>query len=121
MELHTKKSGEITVVSLWADRIDLGNAGEFRRLMTPVLRDSRWVVLDLSKVAFVDSSGFGAILGCSRDLKCRGGELKIALPQRRVRLLLELVRIHKVIEVIDAIDTGEIDVLGPVDAAGSIH
>jgi hypothetical protein len=28
--------------------------------------------------------------------------LKIARPQRRVRLLLELVRIHKVIDVIDA-------------------
>ena len=121
MELHTKKSGEFTVVSLRADRIDLGNAGLFRRSMTPVLRDSKRVLLDLSEVAFVDSSGFGAILGCSRDLKCRGGELKIACPQRRVRLLLELVRIHKVIEVIDAIDTGVIGVLDPLDATGAIR
>src|SRR5215470_14613059 len=112
MELRITKSGEVMVVSLGADRIDLGNAGLFRRLMTPVLRDSQQVLLDLAEGTFVDSSGFGAILSCSRDLKCRGGELKIARPQRRVRLLLELVRIHKVIDVIDTIVT---DVFDPRD------
>jgi anti-sigma B factor antagonist len=86
--------------------------------MAPILRDSGQVLLDLADVAFVDSSGFGAILGCSRDLKGKGGELKIARPQRRVRLLLELVRIHKVIEVIDTVVT---DVFDPRDAAGVIH
>jgi anti-sigma B factor antagonist len=101
MELRTEKLGEITVVTLKVDRIDMGNAGEFRRLMVPLVRENLRVALDLAEVAFVDSSGFGAILCCSRDLKCRGGELKICRPQRRVRLLLELVRIHKVIDVID--------------------
>jgi anti-sigma B factor antagonist len=103
MDLRTEKSGEITVVTLRADRIDMGNAAEFRRLMAPLVRENLRIALDLAGVAFVDSSGFGAILGCSRDLKCRGGELKICRPQRRVRLLLELVRIHKVIDVTDAL------------------
>jgi len=118
MVLHTTKSGEVTVVALQADRIDLGNAGQFRRLMAPIIRESGRILLDLAEVAFVDSSGFGAILGCSRDLKGKGGELKIARPQRRVRLLLELVRIHKVIEVIDSC---VIDVFDSRDAAGAIH
>jgi anti-sigma B factor antagonist len=103
MELSAEKSGEITVVTLQVDRIDMGNAGEFRRVMAPLVRENVRIALDLAGVAFVDSSGFGAILCCSRDLKCRGGELKICRPQRRVRLLLELVRIHKVIDVIDAL------------------
>jgi anti-sigma B factor antagonist len=103
MELWTEKLGEITVVTLQVDRIDMGNAGEFRRLMAPLIREHLRIALDLAGVAFVDSSGFGAILCCSRDLKCRGGEMKICRPQRRVRILLELVRIHKVIDVIDGL------------------
>jgi anti-sigma B factor antagonist len=58
-------------------------------------------VLDLGKVQFVDSSGLGAILSASRQLLETGGDLKICSLTPPVRVLFELVRMHRVFDVLN--------------------
>ena len=44
------------------EQLDASNADDFKRQMAPVTQDARKVVLNLSRVQFVDSRGCGAIL-----------------------------------------------------------
>lgn len=57
------------------------------------------VVLDLSAVEFMDSSGLGLILGRYTNAQEAGAEFLIYKPTRRVRKILELAGIERIIQI----------------------
>ena len=57
------------------------------------------IVFDLSRLAFVDSSGLGAFLSCLRHVHAKGGDLKLCSLLPPVRTLFELVRMHKIFDI----------------------
>ena len=89
----------VTVVLVPLDRLDAGNANRFKEAMMPHLTDGVKQVIDLSQVRFMDSSGLGALLSCMRRLNSAGGELKLCNLQKPVRVLMELVRMHRVFDI----------------------
>ena len=94
-----EKSGDVFVMVLIGESLDESNATEFKRDVASVLESDRKLVLDLSKLQFVDSSGLGAILSCLRQLNSAGGDLKLCSIGRPVRALVELVRMHRIFEI----------------------
>ncbi|HXW06396.1 MAG TPA: STAS domain-containing protein [Vicinamibacterales bacterium] len=99
MELASETVGEVTIVVVPGDQLDASNAKDFKRDVAPLLETCRHAVLDLSALRFVDSSGLGAILSCSRLLHAKGGDLKLCAMTRPVRALFELVRMHKIFDI----------------------
>lgn len=99
MEFRTDQKDDISVVSLPGDKLDVGNVKEFRRDISPLLSETPRVVFDMSELQFVDSSGLGAILSCLRQVNAAGGELKLASLTKPVRVLFELVRMHRVFDI----------------------
>lgn len=57
------------------------------------------ILLNLSGVRFVDSSGAGQLAGAFSSARHRGGELKIVKPTSQVRNLLEITRLDTLIDV----------------------
>jgi stage II sporulation protein AA (anti-sigma F factor antagonist) len=57
------------------------------------------VILDLSKVEFMDSSGLGLIMGRYTTSKEIGAELVILKPSYKVKKILELAGIERIIEI----------------------
>ena len=57
------------------------------------------VILDIGALQFVDSSGLGAVLSCLRKLTSKEGDLKLCNMTKQVRLLFQLVRMHRIIDV----------------------
>jgi anti-sigma B factor antagonist len=53
----------------------------------------------MAKVKFVDSSGLGALLSCLRQVNAEGGDLKICGLTKQVRVIFELVRMHRIFEM----------------------
>ena len=96
--------GDVTIVTLPGENLDTSNAGTFKTAMAPVLESNRQVVFDLSNVEFVDSSGLGSILSCLRLLNAAGGDLKLCNMRKPVRVLFELVRMHRVFEISDTLE-----------------
>ena len=104
MEFVTEKIGEITIVILPGDNLDASNVADFKRDINAAIEGSMSVVFDLRHVKFVDSSGLGAILSCMRQLKDKGGDLKLCRMTKQVRVLADLVNMSKIFEIFD---TGE--------------
>jgi anti-sigma B factor antagonist len=71
---------------------------ELIRQKTPTL------VLDLSDVQRVDSTGFGTIVMCAGKLKKAGGELRIAGAKGMVNEIAHTSNIHKVVPFHDTIE-----------------
>lgn len=101
MKLTIDQMDGTTVVSLHTDVLDANNAKEFKKDIAPILTNSKNIVLEMSEVKFVDSSGCGTLLSCLRQLKSENGELKLCGVHKTVRTLFELIRIHRIIEIFD--------------------
>lgn len=99
MDISVDKIGDISVAVIPVDELDASNTGEFKRNIAPVLQANTKLVLDLSRVRFVDSSGFGAMLSCLRQLSTKSGNLKLSGMSKQVRALFELVRMHRIFDI----------------------
>ncbi len=99
MELQIETQGKVAVITIPGEQLDARNSKEFRQSVAPLLEESPYVVLDLSELRFVDSSGLGAFLSCLRQVKGRGGELRLCGMTKPVRSLFDLVRMLRVFDV----------------------
>ena len=59
------------------------------------------LILDLSKLDFIDSTGLETILHAARRSAENGGRLIVARPSRYVRRLLELTAIDQSLDVVE--------------------
>jgi len=89
----------LTIAHLDGQTLDASNAKDFKTEIAPSISAKARLVLDLSNVKFVDSSGLGALLSCLRQLNAAGGDLKLYGMIKPVRALFELVRMHRVFEI----------------------
>ena len=69
MEMLAKTEGNIRIISVLDKRIDAPAAVLFKETMRNLTQNApREVVLDLSEVVFIDSSGLGAIVAIMKTL-----------------------------------------------------
>lgn len=103
--ITVKIKNESLIVKISGD-LDLVIAKEFRETIDKILSDKliRNLILDISEVNFIDSSGLGAILGRYKFLKQRGGKMSIWGANPSVYRILDLSGIMKIIPVLKTED-----------------
>lgn len=99
MDIHVDQIENIAIAEIPVEELDASNANELKRDMAPILDANRRVVIDLSRLHFVDSSGLGAMLSCLRQLSAKGGDLKLCGMTKQVRAAFELVRMHRIFDI----------------------
>ncbi|MBI2050886.1 MAG: STAS domain-containing protein [Parcubacteria group bacterium] len=100
MNLTQEQHGNVVVVTFHGDVLDARNVKEFRQAMDPILEQHDTMILDMSEITFVDSSGLGSLLDCLRKLTTdRDGRFDLCSLTRPVRTLFEMVRIHRIFEI----------------------
>jgi anti-sigma B factor antagonist len=104
MPLTVDRVEDVAVVTVNVEEFDASNADDFKQEIAPVLQSCSRLVLDLSRVRFVDSSGCGAILSCLKGVTSAGGDLKLCRVSRPVRTTFELIRLHRICEIFDTRD-----------------
>jgi anti-sigma B factor antagonist len=93
------QTGGVTVVRL-SGRLDFAAVTEARdQFASAIAAGHRKLIVDLSKVEFVDSAGLGALIGGMRTARQAGGDLRIASPGEQARMLLSLTSLDQVLKV----------------------
>lgn len=103
MNYEFEQIGDLLKVSL-DGRLVAAYADEFQNQTLERLGDSRNVLLDLSKMTHVDSSGLGAMVFILRKMIDAGGTVKIACLQDRSRIIFEITKVFRVFEIFDSVD-----------------
>ena len=97
MELNSCIDGQdVLVLELRVENLDAGNVRDFKEAALALIQSRQRVVLDLSGVKFIDSSGLGALIACLRKLNEQRGDFRLCQLSRTVRALFELMRMHRV-------------------------
>jgi anti-sigma B factor antagonist len=72
----------------------VGNRQELKNLVTAGLEaGERRFVIDFSRTGYIDSSGLGALVTISKQVREQGGELRIAGLNDDLRALFELTKL----------------------------
>ncbi len=107
MELLAKEHAGILVVSALHDRIDAAGAIQFKDQMRELTRASTAprVVLDMSNVAFLDSSGLGAVVAVLKAL-APDRKLELSGLTPTVQKVFRLTRMDSIFTIHDAVPDG---------------
>jgi anti-sigma B factor antagonist len=65
---------------------------------------ARKMVINFSKVSYLDSSGVGELVGCYTSIKNHGGDLRICGLNARISSLIRMTSLHSVFAVMDSED-----------------
>jgi len=104
MQLKTDTFDDVTVVHFLIDKLDAENSHAFKDEIAKIIGDTSKLVFEMSQTNFVDSSGLGCLLSCMRKLNTVGGELKICGMTKPVKMLFEMVRVHRIFDIYDSLE-----------------
>lgn len=115
MNIVVENKNDKSLVSLREERIDAHNSAELKDFLQHLLEDGQTsIVVDLTAVRFIDSSGLGALLSGYKNASLRQGSLVLSGLQPRVQSMFELTRLHRVFEIFTSLE----DALGVVHEGG---
>ena len=105
MSFECRKENKFSVVTLGENRLDASQANAFRDYMLDLIgTGENNIVLDLSHVNFMDSSGLGAVVAVRKQLMSEEGScMHLAGPQAAVNDLLDLTCMDKVFSIFPSV------------------
>lgn len=102
VKLTTRQVGDVTVIDA-AGRITLGEgASAFRDLIRDLAaKGDKKLLLNLSEVSYIDSSGIGELVSGFTTVTNHGGSLKLVGLSKRVKDLLQITKLYTVFETFE--------------------
>jgi len=86
--------------------IDLHVSPEMRTSLREVIdTNPKRLVVDLSRVPYIDSSGLAVLIGAMQGLEHEGGRFMLAGPQEAVRMILESARLDQYFHLFPDVDS----------------
>ena len=106
MPLTVREDGSITVIKVEGDLVIGAPEAEFKKTVLQLLERGRVnLLIDLSDVGFLDSSGLGALVRAMTTSQNEGGQTKLLGAGPQVRKLLEMTKLDSVFEMFDDLET----------------
>ena len=98
LQIAIRESGDVVILDL-RGRSTIGCGGELlsSNLQKLVADGKRKLLLNLTDLTQIDSSGLGIIVGSYVSLRKKGGDLKLLCPRRRVLQVLGVLRLLNLI------------------------
>jgi anti-sigma B factor antagonist len=106
MDLRTSNRivGGVAVVEVGGE-IELNNAAQLRAMLVDSDQsDQVGLVIDLSGVTFIDSTGIGVLVGALKRAREHGQSFVLASPQRRVRRIFEITGLLGVFSLCETVE-----------------
>jgi anti-sigma B factor antagonist len=100
VKLTARQVGDVTVIDA-TGRITLGEgASLFRDMLRDLAaKGEKKILLNLSDVSYIDSSGIGEMVSGYTSITGHGGQLKLVGLSKRVKDLLQITKLYTVFEV----------------------
>ena len=112
LQASLNDSSGISVIRV-AGEVDIYTAPDLRYLVNQTIDSgAKDLVIDMSEVTYMDSSGFGTLLGATKRLRPDGGSIGLAACSEAIERMLRITRLDTIFGVFSRVDEA-------VDAAKS--
>ncbi|HYU79851.1 MAG TPA: STAS domain-containing protein [Vicinamibacterales bacterium] len=100
MNLSTDHQAGIAIVRVGESRLTYPLLADFSGAVTSLLASGKkHVLLDFSKVTYVDSATIGCLMDLYRQTTAAGGAIKLAGVQKRVETMLTMTGAHNFLQM----------------------
>jgi anti-sigma B factor antagonist len=104
LDLETSTQGDATVVSLRGE-IDVYTAPRLRQTLIDLISEGATdIVVDMSGVDFLDSTGLGVLVGGLKRVKAKEGSLKLVVTQEKILKIFDITGLTKVFPIFGSLD-----------------
>jgi len=104
MDIQCKDVNNWTVVRVQGERLDVKSVPRFKECISPLINQHIQVVLDMSAVQFVDSTGIGVLLQFMKQLNEVEATLKLCGIQQQVDAMFKLVHMDTMFVICKSIE-----------------
>lgn len=94
LDVTTEAREGITLVVLGGE-LDIYTVGGFRQYLEGIDPSSSPLVIDLTDVTLLDSSGLGALVSLLNRVRAGAGQLGLICPHRRLRRVFEITGLRR--------------------------
>ena len=100
MDLDIQNDGGVTIITVQGDLV-IGDAEtSFKKAVIRLIEEGRVnLLIDLSAVGFLDSSGLGALVRALTNTQKEGGQTKLLNAGPQIRKLLQMTKLDSVFEI----------------------
>jgi anti-sigma B factor antagonist len=109
LRLHTHmQEGNPDPVLVVAGEIDVFTAPLFKQAVVNMVADGQQhLYIDMREVSFMDSSGFGALLGATKRVRPEGGSLNLIGCNKTILRMLHLTRLDTILGVFETVEEAQ--------------
>lgn len=100
----TDKELDGVLVGMISGRLTADCADHFKRYIGEAAAKHSKIVLDLSGMEYIDSTGLGAMVYALQKLTDEGGKLKLACLQPKPRVVFNITKAYKIFEIFDSVE-----------------
>jgi len=107
MLMDIKKEGELTIISLREQRLTAAIASEFSKSVSDIVKSGpETIIMDMSDVSFMDSSGLGALIAIKKaaNNECN---FKVCSVSSEVMEILKLTRMNQVLDIYESVQLAQ--------------
>ncbi|MCS6989089.1 MAG: STAS domain-containing protein [Chloroherpetonaceae bacterium] len=105
MKFGEKQLGSVTIIEVSGDVLGGPDANELHDKLRQLLNAGKKnIVIDLSKVEYMNSSGLGMMTSALSTVKNGGGTLALANPAERIKSLLAITKLNAVFKTYESLD-----------------
>ena len=101
--LRTTSGGEVFVVEM-PSAATLTAESRFVHSFDPIVAAQPRVIVDMNRLARIDSCGLAVMLGLLKQIGEAGGILKLCELTKSVQIVFELTRLHHVFDIYGSVD-----------------
>jgi anti-sigma B factor antagonist len=102
MKYKRDDQGKVSILRLEGKLMGGPDADEFKRVVKELVAEERTQVLvDMSKVSWVNSTGLGILISNYTTVKNHGGTLKLMGVNQRIDQIFMVTKLHTIFETFD--------------------
>lgn len=104
LTLEHRTEGETTVLDV-AGEVDVYTAPKLREKLVELVSDGHYtIVVDMTKVEFLDSTGLGVLVGGLKRVRSHNGALELVCNQERILKIFRITGLTKVFPIHDTLE-----------------
>lgn len=104
LSVTSRGSGQFTIVEV-AGEVDVYTAAVLREKLAEVIdAEHTDVVVDLTGVGFLDSTGLGVLVGALKKIRGFGGRLQLVIDQEKVMKVFRITALTQVFTIHDTLE-----------------
>lgn len=105
MQFRKEQKGDITTIGISGKIIGAPDVASINNIFAELVQDNQInVVIDLSALEMINSSGLGSLIANMTSLKKKGGNLKFSNVSDNVLHVLKITRLDTVFDIYNSLD-----------------